>query len=152
MKVVDGLITTNKAEPHDEWQTDENGRRFRMMGNVKEYEMMIRIDGIEIPQSQLSAYNERKKKLKEQQPKEKPVYFTGKVCPFKMGRNSMRTACNRECAFFDNGCIIAKTERKPPRETKGAYCPITRTCKDSCALYNNGCTLTAIVRALIEYF
>ena len=149
MKVVDGLITSREPELQDEWQVDKDGRRFRKIGNSIEYEMMVRIDGNEIPQSQLNDYHERKKKLEEQKPKEQTVYFTGKICPFKVGKNSMKTLCIRECAFFDNGCIIAKTDLNPLRESKGSYCPITRTCKESCALYHNGCTLTAIIRTLI---
>ena len=149
MIVVDGLLVEGEPESkeHSEWLTDKDGRRYRYVGRTKEYEMMIRVDGIEIPQSELKDYNRRKREAAERQkPKEQPVYFTDKICPFKISKNSMRTACNRACAFFDNGCILAKTDKKPQRETKGDYCPITRTCKESCALYQNGCTLTNIIK------
>ena len=45
-----------------EWQVDpQTGERFRMVGHIKEYEPTIRIDGIEIPQSQLADYHKRRK-------------------------------------------------------------------------------------------
>ena len=38
-----------------EWQEEVNQyggvQRYRMIGGVKEYEMLVKIDGIEIPQS-----------------------------------------------------------------------------------------------------
>ena len=45
-----------------EWQVDpKTGERYRMIGRIKEYELMVRVDGIEIPQSQLADYHKRKK-------------------------------------------------------------------------------------------
>lgn len=33
-----------------EWQVDpKTGERYRMIGRIKEYELMVRVDGIEIP-------------------------------------------------------------------------------------------------------
>ena len=48
------------------WQEEVNEwggvRRFRMIGGIKEYELMITVDGgIKIPESQLEDYNRRKK-------------------------------------------------------------------------------------------
>ena len=49
-----------------EWQVDpKTGERFRMIGKIKDYELMVRIDGIEIPQSQLADYHKRKKEAEE---------------------------------------------------------------------------------------
>ena len=42
----------------NEWQIDpQNGQRYRMVGHIREYEMLVRVDGIEIPQSQLADYH-----------------------------------------------------------------------------------------------
>lgn len=47
------------------WQTDENGRRFRKVGYTKEYEMMVFIGGVEIPESQVEEFNARNKAARE---------------------------------------------------------------------------------------
>lgn len=49
-----------------EWQVDpKTGERYRMIGRIKEYELMVRVDGIEIPQSQLADYHKRKKEAEQ---------------------------------------------------------------------------------------
>ena len=58
----------------DEWLTDEFGKRYRMRGNVREYEMMITVGGgISIPESQLSAYNRGKAEAAERERKAQEV-------------------------------------------------------------------------------
>lgn len=59
-----GVINLGAKEPPSigDWEVDEMGRRYRMVGDCKEYEMLIRIDGIEIPYSQLDEYHERKER------------------------------------------------------------------------------------------
>lgn len=48
-----------------EWQEEVNQwggvRRYRMVGNVKEFETIVTTSYGDIPQSQLEAYNQRKK-------------------------------------------------------------------------------------------
>ena len=139
-----------KTEP-SEWQVDEQGRRFRMIGNVKEYEPTIRIDGIEIPQSDLAAYHERKKAAeaarKEAEKKAQAVRPAPQFCPFNSG---LRTECNGEkCALYLDGCTLARlTDRPAAKATEGLQCPICRynyNCRTDCTLYENGCKLTAII-------
>ena len=65
-----------------EWQIDEQGRRFRMIGNVKEYEMTVHVDGMEIPESELAEYNERKRAAAAPTPAPAP---TAESCPFAGG-------------------------------------------------------------------
>lgn len=54
-------IKDKELEP-TEWQVDpKTGERFRMIGKMREYEMTVRIDGIEVPQSQLAEFHRRRK-------------------------------------------------------------------------------------------
>lgn len=127
-----------------EWQTDEHGRRYRMVGNIKEYEMMVRIGGISVPESQVEAHNarmradaERQRQTVEQQPQPQN-------CPFMSG---MQTDCTREkCALYCDGCTLARIiDRPPAKDTVGLKCPFSRyNCRPDCALYKNGCALTGI--------
>lgn len=58
-------LPRKELEP-GEWQEEVNQyggvRRYRMIGNCKEYEMDVTVDGITIPQSQLEDYHRRKKR------------------------------------------------------------------------------------------
>ena len=137
-----------------EWQEEVNQyggvRRYRMIGNVKEYEMNVTVDGITIPQSQLTAYHESKKaaeQARKEAEKNAPPTPPRKNCPFSDG---MQTDCKREaCAIFLNGgCTIAQISDRPPaKATEGLQCPFDRykrKCRTDCALYKGGCTLTGI--------
>ena len=100
-----------EEENPGEWQVDpKTGERFRMIGKIKEYELMVRIDGIEIPQSQLADYNKRKKEAEERRKAEAMEAAKNrpepKSCPFANGCN---TLCKREgCKIFANGkCALA---------------------------------------------
>ena len=142
--------STNKP---GEWQVeqDKNGgvRRFRMVGNVKEYETMVKIDGVEIPQSELHAFNQRKKaeaKRRAKAEERRRLNASSRLnCPFKDG---LSTVCVREkCALYHDGCLFAQTETKA-RKTAGLQCPMNNhhsKCRTDCALYRSGCTLTALL-------
>jgi len=144
---------TNDNSLSSNWQveTDNYGvqRRFRMVGNIKEYEMMINIDGMEIPQSELTAFHERNKAIKEatRAAEQRAVLNkpTIKICPFRA--NYMKTECIcEECAFYEDGCALAMIEQ-PTRTTANLKCPLrgNRKCISDCALFKeNGCALTAI--------
>jgi hypothetical protein len=143
-------LPRQETEP-GEWQEEVNQyggvQRYRMNGGIKEYEMMVRIDGIEIPQSQLTAYHERKKaaeQARKEAEKNRPAPPPRKNCPF---RESMQTDCKREqCALFDgNGCTLARLTAA--KATEGLQCPFSKynyKCRTDCALYKGGCTLTGI--------
>lgn len=69
-----------------EWKTDEHGKRYRELGRgMREYEMMICTQGMEIPQSQLEEFNRRNReqqevelqRQREEMAHRKPV----KMCP-----------------------------------------------------------------------
>lgn len=132
-----------------EWQTDSNGKRYRMIGNIKEYEMMVTIGGINVPESQIEAHNARMKEdsIKRRADENKAAAALPKVfCPFSEWMNTLCSGDN--CALYFEGCTLAKnTSRAPIKETAGLQCPINRynaKCRKDCALYRNGCTLTAI--------
>ena len=140
-----------------EWQVDpKTGERYRMIGRIKEYELMVRVDGIEIPQSQLADYHKRKKEAEEKRKaaameelKNRPE---PKSCPFSDGCNN---TCKREgCNIFLKGkCSIAtiadasgvEIEEAPAQNSK---CPfsIYGRCQ-GCALYNKGCAIVRIAAA-----
>ena len=142
-----------QKEPEvSEWQIDEQGRSYRMIGGAKEYEMMVHVDGIEIPQSQLTDYNARKKAAEQARAEatsNKPAPPANRFCPFKSG---LKTDCEREnCALYLNGCTLAQLSDEPPaKATEGMSCPFNayHICRKDCALFNNnGCALTAIKKA-----
>ena len=81
-----------------------------MIGNVKEYEMMVSVDGTQIPQSELSAYHERKQaaeKARAEAEKNRPAPPLPKNCPLSDGMN---TTCTREkCALYmGDDCTLAR--------------------------------------------
>ena len=142
-----------------EWEIDEQGRRFRRIGNAIEYEMVIHTNGIEVPQSELSAFHERQKaadaKRKEEAERraaeeaKKPKYS----CPFSSGMNS---ACRREeCPLYiADRCSIATiadglgVEIEAKTTNKKQRCPFSIYSRcESCALHRNGCAIARIAAA-----
>ncbi len=120
-----------------EWQMDGNGRRYRMIGNIKEYEMTV--NGI--PVSELAEHNRR---IKEQRQLDTVTEAPGN-CPFRTGLN---TSCTLEkCAFYTDGCLLAKYA--PAKDTAGLQCPLTKghyICSSRCSLYSGGCALTGLMK------
>lgn len=144
------FLWMNPREPQPqpepgEWQREPGpfGKRFRMVGNIKEYEMDI--NGI--PES---VFHDMKMREKEQaalleKERQKAVQAARRSCPFADGAN---TDCFREkCAMFLDGCTIAALT--PAKDTEGLRCPFGRAgrkCNKDCALYSEGCTLTGITQ------
>ena len=155
------IYNRNEPEP-GEWQEEVNAyggvKRFRMIGQIKEYEPTITINGLEIPQSQLEDYHRRQKEADERRKaaaleelKNRPE---PKSCPFSDGCNN---TCKREgCPLFLKGkCAIAiladahgtaQTDRA--EQTQATKCPfsIYGRCK-GCALFNNGCAFVRLAAA-----
>lgn len=129
----------------DEWQIDEFGRRFRMVGKAKEYEMMIRVDGVEIPESQLVEFNRRNKEAAAaQRAAENAKPKITERCPFASGAS---TTCKADCAMHTaHGCaLVYQIDRRPANTTTGKSCPFSPyRCTDDCALNKGGCVLAAI--------
>ena len=150
-----------EEENPGEWQVDpKTGERFRMIGKIKEYELMVRIDGIEIPQSQLSDYHKRKKAAEEERLKkaleEAQNRPPAKSCPFANGCN---TTCRRDACkiFIDGRCAIsiigdaAGVEIEEAPATDKRKCPFSIYGKcEGCALYHHGCAITRIAAAHIK--
>lgn len=144
-----------------EWQVDpKTGERFRMIGKIKEYELMVRIDGIEIPQSQLADYHKRKKEAEERRKAEAMEAAKNrpepKSCPFANGCN---TLCKREgCKIFANGkCALAtiadasgvEIEETPAKDNRKCPFSIYGHC-EGCALYNKGCAVVRLAASTIN--
>ena len=144
-----------------EWQVDpKTGERFRMIGKIKEYELMVRIDGIEIPQSQLADYHKRKKETEERRKAEAMEAAKNrpepKSCPFANGYN---TLCKREgCKIFANGkCALAtiadasgvEIEEAPAKDNRKCPFSIYGHCK-GCAQYNKGCAIVRLAASTIN--
>ena len=88
----------------DEWQIDEHGRRFRMVGKVKEYEMTYRIGGVEVPASQLKEFNRRNKEAAAAQRAAENAEQITERCPFASGAS---TTCKSDCALRTaHGCAL----------------------------------------------
>ena len=131
----------------DEWLVDETGKRYRMRGNIKEYEMMVTVgDGISIPESRLAEYNRMKEKNAERQREDQRPAATMKSCPFKNGINA---TCRADCMLWTpHGCSIIYLVGHAPKmaRTEGRSCPFNPyMCKGAnCELWSNGCVFTAI--------
>lgn len=133
------------------WQEEVNQyggvRRYRMIGGIKEYEMMVTVDGTEVPQSELNDYHERNKAIQlEEMKKTKTVKPPARFCPLASG---LQNGCTgQDCALYLNGCALAQISGRPPaKDTAGLTCPIStykNKCRADCALYRGGCALTGI--------
>lgn len=152
------IYNRNKPEP-GEWEVDENGKRFRRVGNIIEYEMMISVaGGIEIPESELEEYNRRQKEAEEKRKaaameelKNRPE---PKSCPFSNGNNN---TCQREkCSLFLKGkCAIAiladahgTEQAEQTEQTQTTKCPFSIYVRcQGCALYNKGCAIVRLAAA-----
>ena len=132
-------VQPNQKAP--EWEIDEHGRKFRRIGNVKEYMPTIRIDGVEIENTPeaVRAFNERRNAATQAQT---PTADTGKTCPLYL-RSPMKQNCKTTCALFC-GSFCALAARPAPVDTVGKPCPFMGACNPSCALYRGGCTLANI--------
>lgn len=109
------------------WQVDKQGRRFRMIGNVKEFEtQMIMSCGSVVPISQIDKV--QKSCEVDQIHEAEPVLG---YCPIK--KNHVR--CDSKCAFYDNGCMKST-------QTQGKRCPLSNTiCDKSCMLFDDECQI-----------
>ena len=141
----------------NEWQIDpKTGERYRMVGHIKEYEMMVHTSGGIVPASELAEHNKRQKEAEERRKAAAEEAWRNrppaKSCPFANGCN---TLCKREqCKiFYDGKCSSAtvadavgvEIEEAP---AKGKKCPfsIYGRC-DGCALYNKGCAVVRLAAA-----
>ena len=130
-----------------EWQEEKNAfggvRHFRMVNGIKEYEMIVTVDGMSIPESQVEAYNQRRKAQlaakieRSRQQAEQQTY-----CPFFGGGK-----CKGEkCALYGRqDCALSEITGAEGTDTSGKICPFNGAqCRADCGLYKNGCVLTAI--------
>ena len=92
-----------------EWEVDERGRRYRELGKgCIEFEPTVSINGLEIPQSELAAYNAARRAAQERAAKntaaaENAVHSRQKPknCPFSSGCDTTCTGANAYLANFD---------------------------------------------------
>ena len=128
---------------HTETTPHGGTKRYRLIGHVKEYEATTNIDGVEVPESQLKEFLERRKKADAARidaQRQKAKDLPQKICPFNSSKNHC-TGSN--CALYDNGCGLAIFPAK--HDTIGRNCPlIGGVCRKACALYNSGCSITGI--------
>lgn len=144
-----------------EWQVDpKTGERFRMVGHIKEYEMMIHTSGGIVPASELAEHNKRQKEAEERRKAEAMEAAKNrpepKSCPFANGCN---TLCKREgCKIFANGkCALAtiadasgvEIEEAPAKDNRKCPFSIYGHC-EGCALYNKGCAIVRLAASTIN--
>ena len=151
---------TETPEP-GEWQEEVNAyggvKRFRMIGQIKEYEPTITINGLEIPQSQLEEYHRRQKEAEERRKAEALEAAKNrpepKSCPFSNGCNN---TCKREgCNIFLKGkCSIATIADASGAEIEAAPATDKRKCPfsvygrcEGCALFSKGCAIVRLAAA-----
>ncbi len=144
-----------------EWQEEVNAyggvKRFRMIGQIKEYEPTITINGLEIPQSQLEDYHRRQKEAAERRKAEALEAAKNRPeprsCPFSNGCNN---TCTREgCKIFLKGkCSIATIADASGAEIEAAPATDKRKCPfsvygrcEGCALFSKGCAIVRLAAA-----
>lgn len=133
----------------DTWEIDETGRRFRRIGNIIEYEPEISGMPRSMFFASLEAQKEQEKQRRKKDAEEKAAAYTGRNCPFKIGRNGVHCECEKACAFYaDSSCVFADMDTQATKDTKGLACIFARKCINTCAMYNHGCTLFDIVKGM----
>ena len=150
-----------EEENPGEWQVDpKTGERFRMVGHIKEYEMMIHTSGGIVPASELAEHNKRQKEAEERRKAAADEAWKNrpepKSCPFANGCN---TLCKREgCKIIANGkCALAtiadasgvEIEEAPVKDNRKCPFSIYGHCK-GCALYNKGCAIVRLAASTIN--
>ena len=145
----------------NEWQIDpKTGERYRMVGHIKEYEMMVHTSGGIVPASELAEHNKRQKEAEERRKAAAEEAWRirppAKSCPFANGCN---TLCKRaQCKiFYDGKCSIAtvadavgvEIEEAPATDKRKCPFSIYGKC-EGCALYHHGCAITRIAAAHIK--
>lgn len=133
-------------EDASEWKIDEHGRRYRMIGNCKDYAPMIQTTFGTFYADEAAGIQERMQKDYESRRKAEEearlAAQTNRSCPFKIGHGNTHTECEKACPFYiDDGCAFAKAPTEPTDDTSGKYCPIANRCTERCAMYANGCKL-----------
>ena len=118
-----------------EWKVDEQGKRYRMVGGLKEYEAIIVTSRGNIPESQFEAVTRQaraaEKAAREQELKlqmEDTAKCSGKVCPLRSGNS-----CKPDCALLgDSGCTYTCPSISP-----GKVCPHAGfgACTASCGAF-----------------
>ena len=101
----------------------------------------------------VNEYHERKRNAKAKAPTQTQTSAptTSKNCPFRVSKNGIRTACDKDCGFYEDGCLFTKIGTAPQKDTKGAYCPMARICTEACMMYDHGCRLISIVKQIDPY-
>lgn len=141
-----------------EWKVDpKTGQRYRDVGKIREYEMMIHTSGGIVPASQLEDFHKRQKEAEERRKAEALEAAKNRPeprsCPFSNGCNN---TCTREqCKIFLNGkCAIAAIADATGAEIEAAPATDKRKCPFSiyghckgCALYNKGCAVVRLAAA-----
>lgn len=145
----------NISPEPSEWKVDEHGKRYREVGGIIEYAPTIHTaHSGTVYLDDLQEINRRRIEREEQQRKQenaaRAAADTGRICPFKEGRNQPHTKCEKFCVFYeDTACALASMDIQPTRDTKDVTCIIARKrCGGACAMYNHGCTLIETVKAL----
>ena len=156
------MNTFNESGRFDrDWKIDPlTGKRFRMVGRIKEYEMMIHTSGGIVPESELAEHNKRQKEAEERRKAEAMEAAKNrpepKSCPFANGCN---TLCKREgCKIFANGkCALATIADASGVEIEEAPAKDNRKCpfsiyghSEGCALYNKGCAVVRLAASTIN--
>lgn len=135
-------------------KVDEHGKRYRELGKgCIEFEPTVSINGLEIPQSELAAYNASRRASQERAAKNTATAENAaqsrQNCPFSSGCDT--TCTGDKCALFLNGaCAISTIADATGAEvsTNGKRCPFSPSahCGD-CALNNHGCSFVRIAAA-----
>lgn len=141
-----------------EWKVDpKTGQRYRDVGKIREYEMMIHTSGGVVPASQLEDFHKRQKEAEERRKAEALEAAKNrpepKSCPFSDG---MSNQCKREgCKIFLNGkCALAILADATGAEIEAAPATDKRKCPfsvygrcEGCALFSKGCALVRLAAA-----
>lgn len=131
----------------NEWKIDKvTGRRFRMVGNIKEYEKEIHTTAGMFTAGEMQGKQAVVKLI----PTENTQKAELSLCPFGTSRFNDSRCNGAACALFaGDGCILTQIGGDPVRDSLGLRCPFAGAacnCRKDCALYRQGCALTGIKR------
>ena len=136
-----------------EWQTDKDGRRYRMVGPIKEYMATIQttygVFDVDRAPSQIQNMKEQEQRQRQERSRKQQEDMTGRICPIKKAKQAVKSSCEKSCAWYTGkSCMLADLDIPVERDTEGRDCILTGKCISLCAMYNGGCTLPEVMKGI----
>ena len=137
---------TKEKIPWQEEETPFGGvRRYRIVGGIKEYEMMVQTSSGVVPESEIEERNRLAKKEKDERLKAAALEDVPlKICPFSDPGGEIKRCSGDRCAFYDDKGCAAFRGASEDHNTIGKQCPmlLRQPCRRECSFYfPDGCSM-----------